>query len=374
MIMKNKTILPITRIYWLDVVRTIAIISITMNHAVSRTFDVYGDTMAEFNTIPVLFTVIKSVLYCFSRLGVPLFLMISGALLLPRNYTEKNKLEKFIKHNWFNLFITTEIWLAIMYWFLQLGSSSILRTEGFLPAFIGFIKNQLFIDQVTFGSMWYMPMILCVYLMIPIFSLAVNKIDKGYFIIPMTIAMVSGMIIPTWNAAMDAVGSNASIDIALSITDLFSIYFIYVFIGYFISQGLMKQIPNYILILGIILPFVLVCVFQFWIYTTPSNYAVRYQSFGLLISASCLFEIMRRKDNDLLPNKIVTEISKISFGIYFLHIIVMTLIEKIFSYIEINVLLKVFILEIASIALSVITIEVVKRFSFLKKWLFMIKD
>ncbi len=76
------------RIPYLDVVRTIAIISITFNHAVNRSFNIYSGQSSEFLKIPISHTVIKTILYCFSRIGVPLFVMISGALLLSRNYAK----------------------------------------------------------------------------------------------------------------------------------------------------------------------------------------------------------------------------------------------------------------------------------------------
>ena len=74
------------RINYLDVARSIAIISITFNHAVNRSFAIYSGQYEEFKSIPIYLSIIKVILYSFSRIGVPLFVMISGALLLPRNY------------------------------------------------------------------------------------------------------------------------------------------------------------------------------------------------------------------------------------------------------------------------------------------------
>ena len=95
------------RIQYLDVARSIAIVSITFNHAFNFSFSA---TYAEFISLPILVNVIKAALYTFSRIGVPLFLMISGALLLPRNYGG-GETTRFLKHNWLQLLITTEIWL-----------------------------------------------------------------------------------------------------------------------------------------------------------------------------------------------------------------------------------------------------------------------
>ena len=78
-----------SRVQYLDIVRTIAILSITVSHAVNRSFAVYSGQFAEFQDIPWFLTALKTVIYAFSRIGVPLFLMISGALLLPRDYSGK---------------------------------------------------------------------------------------------------------------------------------------------------------------------------------------------------------------------------------------------------------------------------------------------
>ena len=94
------------RIDYLDVARAIAIISITINHAVNRSFAVYHNSQAEYQQIPVLLSGVKVILFIFSRIVVPLFLMISGALLLPRDYSQG--VGRFFKHNWLQLLITTE--------------------------------------------------------------------------------------------------------------------------------------------------------------------------------------------------------------------------------------------------------------------------
>ena len=65
------------RIAYLDVARSIAIVSITFNHAVNRAFATEVGQYAEFMTIPFMLSAAKAMLYAFSRLGVPIFLMIT---------------------------------------------------------------------------------------------------------------------------------------------------------------------------------------------------------------------------------------------------------------------------------------------------------
>ncbi len=53
----------------------------------------------------------------FSHLGVPLFLMISGALLLEKRIKDENDIRRFYRHNLLGLVITSEIWYFLMFWF-----------------------------------------------------------------------------------------------------------------------------------------------------------------------------------------------------------------------------------------------------------------
>ena len=111
------------RIYWLDVARAMAIVCIVVCHACTRSFSIGTETLAEFEAYGVAFSVGKAMLYVFSRLGVPLFLMITGALLLGRDYTGEGKLERFYKNNWLPILRTTVIWFGIMYLY-QIGRAS----------------------------------------------------------------------------------------------------------------------------------------------------------------------------------------------------------------------------------------------------------
>ena len=106
--MQEKTLTG-GRSYYLDIARTIAIISISLNHAVNRTYDNYFGQMEEFLESSYLSSLLKSVVTVFSHLGVPLFLMISGALLLHKRMETADDVKRFYRHNLLELFITAEI-------------------------------------------------------------------------------------------------------------------------------------------------------------------------------------------------------------------------------------------------------------------------
>ena len=313
------------RIEWLDVARSLAIVSVKLNHAVNRSFAVYSGQLAEFQQIPVMLSVFTAVICAFSRLGVPVFLMISGTLLLDRDY-DAERTKHFLRHNWLELLITTEIWLAIMYWYLQIFPGSVLRVRGLGIAIRDFVMNQLFINTISMGSMWYMFMILCVYLMIPILAAALKKLDHRYFAIPMAIVAFCSFVLTDVNGALAALGDTRKLSSAFSSGHLFSMYVVYLLLGYFISHcGLLERFRTWVLSVLCLVFFAAFCGFQFWAFSREYDLVVAegYKSVFPLLTSVCLFELLRRCRIGEFGKRITRALSEISFGIYFVHICIM---------------------------------------------------
>ena len=363
------------RIIWLDVARSIAIVSITVNHAVNRSFAVNYDQFIEFNSIPIALTIIKTVLYAFSRIGVPLFLMISGALLLPKDY-ENGGGAKFLKRNWLQLFITTELWLAIMFWYKQVLPGSILFSEGIGPCLLSFVMTMLFLNPVTMGSMWYMEMILCVYLMIPILAIALKKLGFKYFLIPIAIVVFCSFIQPEVNGALTAVGVQFKIETVLESAHVFSNYVVMLLLGYFVAheEGL-TRVKTSLLIIGGSLSFLLFCIFQFWFFSKEYDFVVAKGSrsiFAVLV-AVFLFELLKRAKIREKSGKTATGLSRISFGIYFIHICIMEGLVAVINHFGLGItyLWKFLLLEGISFFGSILIIkclsfEKVRQIGFVK--------
>ena len=118
------------RKFYLDLARTVAILSITLNHAVNRSYDNYYYPQAEFQVLALWDSAFKAIITVFSHIGVPLFLMISGALLFTKRMETGEDLKKFYRHNLLSLLITTEIWYVIIYFFMVLWDPSTTILSG----------------------------------------------------------------------------------------------------------------------------------------------------------------------------------------------------------------------------------------------------
>lgn len=369
------------RIAYLDVARSIAIVSITFNHAVNRSFATELGQYAEFISIPFALSVAKALLYAFSRLGVPIFLMITGALMLRRDYSGE-RLTRFLKHNWLQLLIVTDIWLTIMFWYLRLLPGSPLDGEDFVTCLVRYALTLLGLNSVSMASMWYMGMILCVYLLIPILAHALKSIDHRYFLIPMGIVAFGSLLLPDINAALESAGVLDKGSLLVETLDagyIFTRYVVYLLLGYFIAEGALERIGTRALAVLSVMAFVVFCAFQLWAYSCPSDVMVAdgYESILPLLVTVPLFELLRRRSfNDQgRPMRVAHELSIISFGIYFVHICIM---EGLFALINlygwpIDYLWRFLFLEVVSFVGAALIVDVLRKNKVLAKYLFGIK-
>lgn len=226
------------------------------------------------------------------------------------------------------------------------------------------------------ASMWYMPMILCVYLMIPVISVGIKHLGNKLFIVLCAIVVLSSMIIPNINNILKALGSTQTLSFKIAADDIFSIYMVYVIVGYWISLGILNRLSSIQVISMFILSFLGTSVYQFWIYTTPlSNDYLRYDDIGVLVSGLLLFELLRRKFSEtaFIPN-VIRFISSAALGIYFVHICIMEFMKMALDrFTSIRYYASFVILEITAFIGSCLIIWITSKNSYVKKYLYLMK-
>ena len=365
------------RMFYLDVARVIAIISITLNHAVNRSYHTYGKQLEEFLTIPLASTLLKVTVYIFSRIGVPLFLMITGVLILNKKMQDASDIKRFYRHNLLSLLITSEIWYFLMYWFLTIGSNGIVE-KGWPAVIGGMFSTLLFQNQNTMGSMWYMPMILCVYTTLPFLVIVKDKLKgsgEKLIYLPVALLFLIAMVLPSVNDLLSILGRNR-FSSPLTENYLFCYYYIYIIIGYLVGRGALAKYKTGTIIAGGLGSFVISCGYQLWIYTMPADYPIGYNFPLLPVCAGFLFELLRRGADKLRKaEKPITCVSRISFGIYFVHIVIMTALVELLDLFAPGLLhpVRLVVLEVVSVGLSIAVILPLSKIRIFRKYLFMIK-
>ena len=367
----------IKRIAYLDYARVLAMICITMTHAVNRSFDNYNTAVGQAMILSPSESLFRIIVSIVSRIGVPLFLMITGALVLSKSFEDKAAIRKFYKNNLLPIFITSEIWYFVMYWFIQLNSAGqavhSMSREDVGLLMLGCLKNQEFVDQVTMDCMWYISMILCVYLVIPIAAICKDRIPYEAVLLPCLVLLFSDMIIPSINNLLVLQGSEKTISFALYGRNVYSMYFLYIIAGYLISKGVLSRFSTGLLGLLLAASFTAVCFYQDYVWSLPEGYLVDYNFPGFLLIALLVFELLRRSGKERTPSKTVTYISKISFGIFFTHILIMDTAVYFIGDAFSNRIEKALLLETISLAVSVLFIWLVSRSQKLSRILFVLK-
>ena len=94
------------RIFWIDIVKFVAILFVILAHVVwivEQGIQVNCILSNDFLTI-------NSII---ATLGVPLFMLVSGSLLLGKDFKSNSDIFAFYKRGLLPLFITAEIWIVI---------------------------------------------------------------------------------------------------------------------------------------------------------------------------------------------------------------------------------------------------------------------
>lgn len=363
------------RILWLDLARVIALLSISLNHAVDRAVNV-GDEISYLNNVGFSFTAIfYTIVYFFSRLGVPLFLMITGALIINKKIDTYSDVIIFYKNNLLKLLITSELWIAIMYWIIIISKLPGYDIPNkFSSIIVNFIATLLFNMNYTYGNMWYIPMILAIYIILPCFSIAINKVGIKIFIIPFFAVLTTGMLIPNFNELLEILRIDYVVQTDIVWQNIFSIYMLYILIGYCISQGLLKKVHSNVLITLFVLLFAFSIIYIILYSNIGSHYDISYYHIYTLLVAALLFEILRRYGNLVKQySASITYLSKISFAIYFMHIILMEFMRYSYDFNKLPHIVSLLILEIVPILLSILFIVLLSRNKYLRKYLLMIR-
>lgn len=367
------------RQYYLDIARTIAILAISLNHAVNRSFEIYRTPMMNSQSMHNLYIILDAVFSFLSRLGVPIFLMITGVLILNKPINSVDDIKKFYKRNLLPLFITTEIWFVLQYWFIVLFNSkvTVLQDQGVWGAVFGMFKTMLFQDQVLFGSMWYMPMILCVYTTIPFVSLLINKLkdDKKckLLFLPVILVYINDMVLPTVNYLLSRAGVQP-LQSEISGSNLISFYYVYIIVGFLIGKGILSKWKTKYVVFATLISFSVSCVYVWYAFSNFDSDAFNYDSPILPVCGALLFELIRRVSGYLKRiEKPITYLSRISFAIYLIHMVFISSINRLFGDYMPNPIVEMAFVHISSLVISVAVITVLSKIKLLKKYLFMIK-
>lgn len=355
------------RIAWIDLARALAISFVLIVHAVEGIYALNLDAVAHLSTQTTVFAFSA---FTLGRIGVPLFLFISGYLLLDRDYTREGCI-RFWKKRWLPLLLCTWAWLILYHLFLAAMGKQPLSLEYF-------IRTVLFVDKFNMAHFWYMPVILGVYLFIPVIAIALKKLDARTIAFPLAIVAVFAFVTPVVNQILVATGGDP-LSVRFDLGYSGGVYGIYLLLGWCVKTaaggGIFGAIPTKVLAVAAIVLFVLCVSFQLWSYSLNSAYNIWYTNGLLVLCALACFELLSRiPDNRVPAYKVVYTVSYYSFALYLVHFPIRMLIAPAIKALPVMLPIQTLVLWALTFTISLIVSWAISKIPRIGKPLLYLKE
>lgn len=306
------------RLYILDVIRSVAIFLVVLNHGIEITYGFYPDAM---NVLPLGEKIYAFSGFMLGRLGVPLFLMLSGFLLLPRKYDHQGIL-RFYKKNLLPLLLTWEIWVLLYAIYLGLRNGT-----GFDVG--QYLKSAFFLGEIDLSHTWYVPTIIGIYLFLPFVAIALQKVNWKIVLCISAVVFVYVFVVPKLGILQGTIFENISYTV-LNLNYSGGFCSLYLVSGYYaavksdrIRMFFRKKGRIFAAILAFAALFAVMVALLVIVFQKGIMFHAFYDFPLVLIMGILVFVLFLQIPGKGRGSKAFMEISKASFGIYLIHLLIL---------------------------------------------------
>ncbi len=343
-----------------DLIRTVAIILVILLHAAIEP----NPTLNFMSPEGVQLWWTSNVYDSISRTAVPLFIMLTGALLLQPNKADE-PLRVFFKKRWNRIGIPVLFWGAIFFAWDFTVKGQALTT-------VSILQGVLAGPYVHF---WYVYILIGLYLVTPILRVVVAHADWRiirYFLLIWFVGTgIVSLLILYANISPQAVWFRDSVFLLIGL------------IGYFVLGAYVAKLrfrPS-ILYIGLTLSTVWTIMGTYFLVgTLGENYSQFFldaSSFSVIIASVTLFLILAAIPNQTVEtkfprgSKVLKSISENTLPIYLFHVIVLESLQKGYlgfkiSVTTINPIIEIPLITVVTLLICLAIIAPLKRLPYLK--------
>lgn len=266
----------------IELLRIIAMIFIIFSHLFSHS----NITFQEFS----IGEVYLHFLQVLGKIGVNIFVLISGFFLIDKNNIDKKKIIRF----WINIFVYSICLYAIL-----------------TPIYIKEFRFTIFIKNfmpITAKCWWFASTYFILYIFSPYLNRLINSFSKEEFIKVLVFLSIVWCLIPTLTQK------------DLECNNLLWFIYLYMIAAFYKKYQHKKHIFNTKLLVGItIIIFTCFIVLITFCDYNGYNYALMFglQRVPTLIASCLLFVVFNRIQ--IKNNQLINKIAKTTFGIYLIH-------------------------------------------------------
>lgn len=310
------------RFIYIDMLRIISIVAVIVLH-------ITASLLTRTNDFTTTSWWVSNVFNSVCRFAVPVFFMISGAMILR---TEVKSLKDFYRKRVWPLVVSLLSWSLIYGLFYQYY---LLKSDMNALEFIADFGYKLLTDQ-NYVHLWFLYAIIAVYMTVPLISKFVKACSEKdlryylllWFIVSIVYRLVSDIVFRV---------TEQYIYIASMNIPLFMGYLGYFILGYYLFHYELPTVWKHVLYNLGVLSFFLTPVLTYAVSRMSGvldemfygNYSIT--SFLMAVGLFLFFKekdaAISRKTNDKV-RKVVSSISAASFSIYLIHLLVETMVTR----------------------------------------------
>jgi len=334
---------------WLDYLRVFALVAVITGHILVDFYRRYGEVgPVEWWISNILSTLLRS--------SVPIFVMVSGTLLLGKSYT----LEGFYKKRAVRLFPPTIFWNLVYLGMFVLDGMN-------LPTVLWTLKARIMVDGFIAPHLWYLSMFICLMVFVPF----INKFIIGEKPTGRDLFALLGLAFPFF--LLNTVASVASniYDLTMNWFRIFPWFIVYFIAGYYIDNYSDKiRSRNITLITGII---VLIAIGSGLNYYAVSSLGITDECFIItemsplvFLISILIFLLAKNWSSWMVENRIISAVAEASFGMYLIHEIFNGLFYKILPDYFSRGLFYIPLIVVMTSTLSFISIRLLRKIPFMR--------
>ena len=306
---------------WIEYLRILGVVAVVTTHVSASIYN-------NFNLVGVENWWFANILNSSSRFAVPIFIMISGCVILGKDIQIKT----------FYLKKVSRLIYPFIFWSIFFAIFTYLRKGLDLNNLITILTVDLFVTGNTFFHLWYLPMFACLMLFVPFINLGVigqKMCYRDFCYLFFIIAFF--MLIQQISLIVDSV-----FNININWHKEFPWYVGYFILGYFMDVYSDKiKVSNFVTITTIILIVMLSSLFNYYSVASLNiikDYLILNNTsiLNFLLTLSIFYLFVKNKKT-FKSKKLISNIAAMSFGIFLVHPFCLVIFRKVLSFVTTNI-------------------------------------
>ena len=274
---------------YINVLKVLAMLFVVCMHVISKAIPNYQVGTSTYNFLIGLDIILRT--------SVPLFVLISGNLVLNRKYSIKDVIVRLIEYYVF---------------FIIFNSMYMILDQVFINKIdfnLDLVKNVV-LDSLcvkTIYQMWYFKIIFITYASIPLFQFIISKNNKILDSITLGVLIILFQVLPWF------------VPVFYSNYTYLLVFLTYFYLGYYVMKYTFK-FEDILMLIALIVSFIF--TYNKTIALDHDYYFLNFIFFNVMFMSVSIFKLSKNVDKIMINksvNNVVRYLAKLSFPIFLLH-------------------------------------------------------